>query len=70
MTGKFRLLRRIALCAGLCALSGAANAAEDIFHDFFYGIFPADPQTKPSGAPCTNGDLYYNSISRTLKMRA
>jgi len=55
--------------AAVNAAEGAGLAAETVFHNFYYGILAVDPTTRPDLTPCQDGDLYYNSIGGTLRMR-
>jgi hypothetical protein len=52
--------------------TGAATVATGALADFrniYYGDLPADPTTKPSGAPPEDGDFYYNTTTGGLRLR-
>lgn len=49
--------------------TAAAGAAEDEVLNHFYGLFAADPSSRPDESASVDGDIYYNTVSRVLRMR-
>jgi hypothetical protein len=47
----------------------AARIAEDTVNNYIYGILSSDPATRPDGSLIKDGDQYYNSTMKALRMR-